>query len=101
MGTEAKKVSDNWLQAANRNLSACAIALGAVSFLVAHDIPQERLDRAAAQGETVSTIFQALGEVGQRVETDRAAGLMEDKNIVRFWQDEIRRAANRETPRIG
>ena len=86
-------VTEDWLKAANRIPFARAMAIGAISFLVAHGIPQQEFDSAEQRGDTVSTVFTALDRVGQNVGSDRIAGLKEDQQVVSFWQNEIKRAA--------
>lgn len=89
------EVTPAWLSAANRIPLARAIAIGALSFLVAHGVAAQEFDQAAKRGDTVSTVFSKLDQVGQQLQSDRLDGRVDDLKVVHFWQDEIRRAAGK------
>lgn len=87
------RVAEAWLKMANSNPMARAMAAGAEPFLVQHDIPHNVFAAAARRGDYVSTVFDALEQVGRTVRGDQLGGRIDDVHIVKFWQDEIKLAA--------
>lgn len=86
-------MTPKWLELANGDAGARAIATGAEGFLESHDVPHSVFTEAAERGDYVSTVFGKLEEVGRTIRADRIGDRFDDIKIVGFWQDEIKRAA--------
>lgn len=86
-------MTPKWLELANSNAGARAMAAGAEGFLVAHNVPGSMFAEAAARGEYVSMVFRHLDKIGRKVREDRIGAKCDDADIADFWKDEIKRAA--------